>query len=174
MSIRPFQNFHPNIHKSVYIDSQACIIGQVEIGKDCSVWPMVVIRGDVNFIKIGYNTNIQDGSILHVTHKGDYSNGSPLIIGNNVTIGHGAIIHACTIKNNCLIGMGATLMDDCVIESNSIIAAGSLVPPNKHIKTGELWLGNPAKKVKNLDAGSIEKLKYSAMNYVKLKNSYSN
>ena len=134
---------------------------------------MAVVRGDVNFITIGNNTNIQDGSILHVTHKGEYGDGAPLIIGDNVTVGHGAILHGCTIGNNCLIGMGATVMDNCIVEEYAMIGAGALVPPNKHIKSGELWLGNPAKKVRELNQKQKQQLEYSALHYVKLKNLYS-
>ena len=173
MTIRKFENTFPKIHDSAYIDSQACIIGDVEIGKNSSIWPMTVIRGDVNHIKIGSDTNIQDGSILHVTHKSeDDLAGGPLIIGNGVTVGHGAILHACEIGDYCLIGMGATIMDKCVIEHHAMIGAGSVVPPNKHIKSGELWLGNPAKKVRNLNKEQIQQLEYSANHYVKLKGKY--
>jgi carbonic anhydrase/acetyltransferase-like protein (isoleucine patch superfamily) len=173
MSIRKFENISPNIHGSVYVDPQACVIGDVEIGKNSSIWPMTVIRGDVNAIKIGSDTNIQDGSILHVTHKSaaDLA-GGPLTIGNGVTIGHAVILHACTIGDYCLIGMGATIMDKCVIEDHAMIGAGSVLPSNKHVKTGELWLGNPAKKIRNLTPKQMLELEYSARHYVKLKQKY--
>lgn len=172
MSIRNFKNTKPKIDKTAYIDKQACVIGDVKIGKDSSVWPMTVIRGDVNFITIGKQSNIQDGSILHVTHKGKYGDGAPLIIGNGVTVGHGAILHACTIGDFCLIGMGATVMDNCIVEDYAMIGAGAMVPPNKHIKAGELWLGNPAKKVRDLTEQQKQQLEYSAHQYVLLKNQY--
>jgi carbonic anhydrase/acetyltransferase-like protein (isoleucine patch superfamily) len=173
MSIRKFDNIVPKIHPTAYVDSQACVIGDVEIGKNSSIWPMTVVRGDVNFIKIGDDSNIQDASILHVTHKSEQDlNGGPLIIGNGVTVGHGAILHACEIGDYCLIGMGATVMDKCVVEHHAIIAAGSVVPPNKHILSGELWLGNPAKIVKDLSKKQRAELEYSAHHYVKLKNKY--
>ncbi|VAW42687.1 Carbonic anhydrase, gamma class [hydrothermal vent metagenome] len=172
MSIRKFANTLPKICSSAYIDAQACIIGEVEIGKNSSIWPMTVVRGDVNFIKIGHDTNIQDGSILHVTHKGEYDSGSPLIIGNGVTVGHGAILHGCTIGNYCLIGMGAVIMDNCVIADYAMIGAGAMLPPNKRVKSGELWLGNPAKKVRDLTAKQIQQLEYSAKHYIKLKDKY--
>ncbi len=134
---------------------------------------MAVIRGDVNFIRIGHNTNIQDGSILHVTHKGEYGDGAPLIIGDNVTVGHGAILHACRIGNSCLIGMGAIIMDDCIVEDYAMIGAGAMLPPRKHVKSGELWLGNPAKKVRDLTQEQKKQMNYSAQQYVKLKDKYS-
>lgn len=167
MSIRKYKNIHPKIAKSAYIDAQACIIGDVEIGENSSIWPMAVVRGDVNFIKIGASTNIQDGSILHVTHKGEYGKGAPLLIGDFVTVGHGAILHACRIANNCLIGMGATIMDNCDIEDYAIIAAGAVLPPNKKVKSGELWLGNPAKKIRDLSQEQKKQIHYSAQHYVK-------
>ncbi len=172
MSIRKFANKCPKIHASAYIDEQACVIGEVSIGENSSLWPMAVARGDVNSIKIGKNSNIQDGSILHVTHKGEYSNGAALIIGDNVTVGHGVLLHGCTIGNNCLIGMGAIVMDNCVIEDYVMIAAGAVVPPNKRIKTGELWLGNPAKKVRNLNAQQKKQLEYSASHYAQIAKRY--
>jgi carbonic anhydrase/acetyltransferase-like protein (isoleucine patch superfamily) len=172
MSLRKFENYAPKIHNSAYIDASACVIGRVEVGKDSSIWPMTVVRGDVNFIKIGSHTNIQDGSILHVTHKGEFGKGAPLIIGDGVTVGHAAILHGCTIGDYCLIGMGATVMDDCVIEDHAMIAAGAVLPPNKRVRSGELWLGNPAKKVRDLTEKQILQLKYSALHYVKLKNKY--
>ena len=173
MSVRNFGDKQPLIHHSVYIDSQACVIGDVEIGENSSIWPMTVVRGDVNSIQIGSDTNIQDGSILHVTHKSAHDlNGGPLKIGNGVTVGHAVILHACEIGDYCLIGMGSTVMDKCKIEHHAMIGAGSVVPPNKHIKSGELWLGNPAKKVRNLTEKERLNLEYSANHYVKLKNKY--
>jgi carbonic anhydrase/acetyltransferase-like protein (isoleucine patch superfamily) len=172
-SIRKFENMYPNIHSSVYIDDHACVIGDVKIGKNSSIWPMTVVRGDVNSIQIGSDTNIQDGSILHVTHKSAHDlKGGPLKIGNGVTVGHAVILHACDIGDYCLIGMGSTVMDKCVIDHHAMIGAGSVVPPNKKIKTGELWLGNPAKKIRNLTEKEMANLEYSANHYVKLKNKY--
>jgi len=173
MSIRKFENHTPIIHPTAFIDEQACVIGEVKIGKNSSIWPMTVIRGDVNSITIGNDTNIQDGSILHVTHKSTHDlAGGPLKIGNGVTVGHAAILHACEIGDYCLIGMGATVMDKCIIEDHAMIGAGSVVPPNKHIKKGELWLGNPAKKVRELTKKQMAELEYSANHYVKLKDKY--
>ncbi len=172
MSIRKFNNISPTIATSAYIDAQACVIGDVKIGENSSIWPMTVVRGDVNFISIGNNTNIQDNSILHVTHKGEYGNGAPLIIGDNVTVGHGAILHACRIGNSCLIGMGAIIMDECIIEDYAMVGAGAMLPPRKKVKSGELWLGNPAKKVRDLTPEQKQQMDYSAQHYVKLKNKY--
>jgi len=170
MNIRSFENYSPKIHKQVFIDPTAVIIGQVEIAEDSSVWPMAVIRGDVHSISIGERTSIQDGCVLHVTHAGPYDpDGHPLTIGDDVTIGHKAIIHGCTIKNRCLIGMGVTIMDNALVHSNVIIGANSLVPPNRELEGGFLWVGSPAKKVRPLTKKEKEYLKYSANNYVKLK-----
>ena len=172
-NIRPYKKISPTIGKNVYIDPQACVIGKVTIGEDSSVWPMAVIRGDVESISIGHSTNIQDGSVLHVTHDGPYSNGSRnLIIGNLVTIGHKVLLHACTIGSRCLIGMGSIIMDNVVIEDEVLLAAGSLVPPNKTLESGCLYKGNPAEKIRKLKQDEIEMLEYSAKHYVKVKNEY--
>ena len=172
-NIRPFKNINPTLGKKVYIDPQACVIGKVTIGEDSSVWPMAVIRGDVESISIGHSTNIQDGSVLHVTHDGPYSNGSRnLIIGNQVTIGHKVLLHACTIGSRCLIGMGSIIMDNVVIEDEVLLAAGSLVPPNKTLESRCLYKGNPAEKIRKLKQDEIEMLEYSAKHYVKVKNEY--
>lgn len=173
MNIRPFKNHHPEIHTTAYIDPMAVVIGQVQIAEDASVWPMTVIRGDVNHITIGPGSNIQDGSILHVTHQGPYDpEGGPLTIGRGVTVGHGAILHACHIGDYCLVGMGATVLDKAQMHHHSILGAGSVLPPGKVIKSGELWVGNPAKKVKELSDQQMESLVYSARHYVKLKQQY--
>ena len=177
MSVRSFLDFEPQIAESAYVDEQACVIGNVKIGAQSSVWPMVVIRGDVNKIRIGENTNIQDGSILHVTHISDSDaafdpNGAPLIIGDYVTVGHGVILHGCTVGDYSLIGMGATIMDHCVIEPYSIIGAGSVLAGGKTVKSGELRVGNPARKVRDLSEKQKKQLEYSASHYVKLMQNY--
>ncbi|TDR23333.1 gamma carbonic anhydrase family protein [Marinicella litoralis] len=173
MTIRTFNKHSPQIAHSAYIDHDAVVIGEVKIGEDASVWPMSVIRGDVNHIQIGALSNIQDGCILHVTHKSKANpKGGPLLIGQGVTVGHGAILHACTIDDFCLVGMGSTLLDNAKMEHHSMLGAGSVLPPGKLIKTGELWMGNPAKKVKMLTQSQIEYLEYSADQYVKLKSMY--
>ena len=171
MTIRNFKDKKPNIHSSTFIDESALVLGDVKIGKDCSIWPMTVIRGDVNTIQIGNNTNIQDNSVLHVTHDGPYNPGGyNLKIGSNITVGHRVILHGCQIGDLCLIGMGSTIMDGVIIESNNIIGAGSLVTPNKHLESGYLWMGSPARKVRKLSDEEVESIEYSAQSYVKLKN----
>lgn len=173
--LRPFNQIMPQVAKSAYIDPAACVIGDVKLGENVSVWPMTVIRGDVNHIIIGDDSNIQDGSILHVTHKNTANpDGDPLILGKGVTVGHGAILHACQIDDYCLVGMGATILDRAVMEHHSMLGAGSLLPPGKVIKSGELWLGNPAKKVRRLSDQEIEHLEYSAAHYIRLKKQYQN
>ncbi|MFC3194747.1 gamma carbonic anhydrase family protein [Marinicella sediminis] len=172
-NIRPFQHHHPDIDPSAYIDEAAVVIGEVSIAADASVWPMTVIRGDVHHIHIGAQSNIQDNSVLHVTHRSDHNpDGGPLIIGQGVTVGHGAILHACRIDDYCLIGMGATVLDDAHMEHHSMLGAGSLLSPGKVIRSGELWLGNPARMVRRLSTAEMESLDYSARHYVKLKDLY--
>jgi len=170
MTIKAFENHHPDIHPSCYIDGTAYVNGNTQIGEDSSIWPMTVVRGDINKISIGKRTNVQDGSVLHVTHGSDYSTaeGFPLIIGDDVTVGHKAVLHACTIGNRCLIGMGTIVLDGAVIEDEVIIGAGSLVSPNKRLESGYLWLGSPAKKLRPLTDQEKSFLRYSAEHYVAL------
>jgi carbonic anhydrase/acetyltransferase-like protein (isoleucine patch superfamily) len=173
MTIRNYDGKQPKIASSTFVDETALVLGNVEIGKDCSIWPMTVIRGDVNSIHIGDNTNIQDNSVLHVTHDGPYNPGGfSLKIGSNVTVGHRVILHGCEIGDTCLIGMGATIMDGVVIETNNIIGAGSLVTPNKHLESGYLWMGSPARKVRKLTDEEIESIEYSAVSYSQLKDKH--
>lgn len=168
-----FEGIMPKLSASVYVDEAAVVIGDVEIGDDSSIWPSTVVRGDVNHIRIGSRTNIQDGSVLHVTQPGDGTpEGFPLYVGNNVTVGHGVVLHACTVEDNCLIGMGATLLDGAVIHSQVLVGAGSLVPPGKELESGYLWLGNPVKKIRPLNDKEMAWFEHSAENYVKLKNRY--
>ena len=170
MTIRTFQNHTPDIADSAYIDPTALVIGQVKIGADSSVWPMTVIRGDINTVTIGKRTNIQDSSILHVTHDGPYSpGGTSLLIGNDVTVGHGVTLHACTLEDNCLIGIGSIVLDGAVVGKNAMLGAGSLVPGGKVLEGGYLWMGRPAKKVRELTNEEIEYLSYSSEHYVKVK-----
>lgn len=172
-SIRAFQDKSPVLGQRVYIDPQAAVIGEVTLGDDCSVWPMAVIRGDVNHIIIGSMCSIQDGAILHVTHDGPYTpGGKALILGQGVTIGHQAVLHGCTIDDYCLIGMGARILDAVHIESHVMVAAGSVVAPGKRLESGYLYLGNPAKAFRKLTATELEQLEYSAQHYVRLKDKY--
>jgi carbonic anhydrase/acetyltransferase-like protein (isoleucine patch superfamily) len=173
MNIRPYRNRLPNVGSGVYVDEAAVVIGDVELGTDVSLWPFAVARGDVNRIVIGARTNIQDGAVLHVTHDGPYTpGGMPLIVGADVTVGHGAILHACTIEDACLIGMHATVLDGARVSRHSMIGAGTVVSPGKVIGEGELWVGNPARLLRKLTDVQIEQLYYSAQHYVRLKNEY--
>lgn len=172
-NIRSYLTHTPQIGERVMIDSSSVIIGQVELASDVSVWPLVVIRGDVNFIKIGERSNIQDGSVLHVTHQSvSNPSGNPLIIGKNVTVGHKVVLHGCTIHDHVLVEMGSIILDGAVIEENVIIGAGSLVTSGKRLESGYLYVGQPAKAARALTEAEIEHLRYSADNYVKWKNNY--
>jgi len=170
MNLRNFQQHHPQIASSAYIDSSAVVIGAVEIGEDSSVWPLCVVRGDVQRIQIGARTSIQDGTVVHVTHDGPFSpGGHPTLIGNDVTVGHKAILHACTVENLVLIGMGVIVMDKAIIQSNVIVGAGSVIPPGKILESGYLYVGSPVKRMRPLTDKEQEFLPYTAQNYVKLK-----
>jgi len=160
--IKAVNGNHPQIPDDCFVAENATIVGEVSMGSECSVWYNAVIRGDVHFIKMGNKVNVQDGAVIHATYQK-----SPTTIGNNVSIGHNAIVHGCTIHDNVLIGMGAIVMDDCIVESNSIIAAGAVVTKNTHIKSGSIYAGVPAKKVKDISkeliSGEINRI---ADNYV--------
>ena len=173
LHLRSFQGIEPTLGARVYVDPAACVIGRVTLGDDTSVWPMAVIRGDVNTIRVGARTSIQDGSVLHVSHDGPYSpGGGPLVIGDDVTIGHKATVHACTVGNRCLLGMGSILLDAVVVEDDVLVGAGSLVPPGKRLPARTLWLGNPARRVRALSDREVEHLAYLARHYVKIKDQY--
>ena len=173
MTIRAYRSQLPRLGANVYVDPAAVLIGDVELGDDASLWPCTVVRGDVNFIRIGARTNIQDGTVLHVTHDGPYTPGGfPLVIGADVTVGHAAVLHACTIEDACLIGMHATVLDGARVCRHAMIGAGAMVSPGKVVGAGELWLGNPARCVRKLSAAQIEQLYYSAQHYVRLKDEY--
>ena len=167
--IRTFEEFTPDIHASAWVDHNCTVIGDVAIGADSSIWPGTVIRGDINAIRIGERTNIQDGSILHNSHDSEFMpGGSPLVIGDDVTVGHGVILHGCEIHDLCLIGMGATVMDRSVVQRHVIVAAGSLVPGGKVLESGYLYAGSPAKQVRRLTEDQVRYFAYSAAHYVKL------
>jgi carbonic anhydrase/acetyltransferase-like protein (isoleucine patch superfamily) len=171
--IRSFCGVSPRIGENSYIDESAVVIGDVEMGKNCSVWPLTVIRADINKIRIGNDTNIQDGSVLHVTHKGPFSpDGAELHIGDQVTVGHKVLLHGCRIGNQCLIGMGSIVTDNVHIEDRVMIGSGSLVPPNKVLESGYLYLGNPVVQKRPLSEREIEFLSYVAGHYVLMKESY--
>ena len=172
-SIRSYKGIAPKIGQDVYIDETALLVGDIKIGDDSSVWPLVAARGDVNHIHIGQRTNIQDGSVLHVTHKNkENPDGYPLIIGNDVTIGHKVMLHGCTIQDRVLVGMGAIILDNVVVEQEVMIGAGSLVPPNKVLESGYLYVGSPVKQARPLTDKERAFLQKSADNYVQNKNDY--
>ena len=173
MSIRLFEQYTPQIHPTAYVDEAALVIGDVEIGQDSSIWPMSVVRGDIQSIRIGARTSIQDGTIIHVTHDSRFCpGGQPTVIGNSVTVGHKVILHACTIEDFCLIGMGAIVMDKAVVQSRVTIGAGSVVPPGKVLESGFLYVGSPIRQVRPLTERELEFLEYSAQNYQRLKDRY--
>ena len=173
MAIRDYQGVSPLLGARVYVDECAVVIGRVVLGDDASVWPLVVVRGDVNRIEIGARTNIQDGSVLHVVHDGPaMPGGLPLVIGDDVTVGHKVMLHAVRIGHRCLIGMASVVLDGAVIEDEVILAAGSVVPSGKRLASHGLYLGNPAKRVRELTSAEIGGLLYNAHHYVKIKDTY--
>ena len=170
MTIRTYQGKTPSLGERVFVDASAVVIGDVEIGTDSSVWPLVVIRGDMHRIRIGARTSVQDGSVLHITHAGPFNpDGFPLTIGDEVTIGHKVLLHGCTIGSRILVGMGSIVMDGAVIEDEVILGAGSLVPPGKRLASGFLYVGSPVKQARPLTDKERAFFTYSAANYVKLK-----
>jgi len=169
MSLRVYQGREPVVDATAFVDPSAVVIGDVELGAGVSVWPLCVLRGDVQTIRVGARSNIQDGSIVHVTHDGPYSPGGfATHIGEEVTVGHRALLHACTVESRCLIGMGAIVMDGALVGESSIVGAGSLVPPGKQLAGGFLYVGSPVKQVRPLNDREREFLGYSAGHYVRL------
>jgi len=172
-NLTSFKGVFPSLGQRNYIDSTTVICGDVEFGDDCSVWPFVAIRGDVNFIRIGHRSNIQDGSVLHVTRKSENNpNGNPLIIGDDVTIGHKVMLHGCKLGSRILVGMGAIIMDGSVVQDDVFIGAGTLVPPNKVLESGYLYVGNPMKQARPLKDSERDFLTQSSINYTTLKDDY--
>lgn len=168
-----FMQEQPRIGQRVFVSANACVSGSVVLGDDVSIWPMAVIRGDVNHIEIGNRCNIQDGSVLHVTHEGPYSpQGGPLILADDITVGHGAILHACSIGSRCIVGMGAIVLDGAVLEDECMIAAGAVVTPGTVVASRTLWKGNPARMARPLTEQQVTMLQYSAEHYVRLKDLY--
>jgi len=172
-SIRQYLDLTPQLGANVFVDPTAIVIGDVTIGDDSSIWPLVAIRGDMHKIRIGERTSIQDGSVLHITHAGPFNpDGFPLIIGSDVTVGHKALLHGCTVKDRVLVGMGAIVMDGAIIEEEVILAAGSIVPPGKVLESGFLYRGSPAKQARPLSDKEKSFFSYTANNYVNLKNKH--
>ena len=165
--ILPYRDKWPTIHEDAFIAPNAVIIGDVKIGAGSGIWFNCVVRGDMNRIRIGKNTNIQDGTIIHID-----SRTRPTLIGDNITVGHMCLLHACTLQDNCMIGMQATVMDGAVVESGALVAAGSLVPPGKHVGAGELWAGSPARRVRETGDREQDLLDYIWLTYVKLGQEY--
>lgn len=165
--ILPYRGISPRIAASAFIAPTATIIGDVEIGEDSNIWFGCVIRGDVNEIRIGARTNIQDGTVVHVSREkyGTY-------IGDDITIGHMALIHACTLEDGCFIGMQATVMDGCVVDGGAMVAAGALITPGKRVGPGQLWAGTPAKRVRNLSEDDARSIAATAPHYVRLAREY--
>ena len=171
--LRKFDGVLPNVASSSFIDESAVVIGDVVIGEDSSVWPLTTIRGDVNIIRIGCSSNIQDGCVLHGSHVSEFNEkGAELHIGDQVTVGHKVLLHGCRIGNQCLIGMGSIVMDNAIVEDRVMIASGSLVTPGKVLESGYMYLGSPVKKARALTEREIESLAYTANYYVSLKNRY--
>jgi carbonic anhydrase/acetyltransferase-like protein (isoleucine patch superfamily) len=169
-NIRSFESFTPQIDDTAFIDESAVVTGNVVIGEHSSIWPCCSVRGDIHSITIGKRTNIQDGSILHVTHDSEYAPGGfKLTVGDDVTVGHNVVLHACTVEDLCLIGMGSVVLDGSVVQSGAMVGAGSLVPPDKVLEGGYMWLGSPVKRVRELTDKEKSFLKYSAKKYVELK-----
>jgi carbonic anhydrase/acetyltransferase-like protein (isoleucine patch superfamily) len=155
------------------VDESELVIGEVVIGEHSSIWPMCSVRGDVNFISIGARTNIQDGTVIHVSHRhAGKPEGRAAVIGNDITVGHHCVLHACTIEDRCLIGMGSIVMDDAVLRAGLVLAAGSLVTEGKELEGGYLWVGRPARRARELTEREKAWLEYSARHYVRLKDDY--
>ncbi len=168
--IRSFQGIKPTLGARVFVDPLALVLGDVSLSDDVSIWPFAALRGDVNRMRIGARSNVQDNAVLHVTHDGPYTPGGvELRIGEDVTVGHGVILHACEIGNRVLVGMGAIVLDKAVIEDDVLLAAGSLVPPGKRLKSGWLYRGSPAAPVRELTQAERDNFTYSTHHYARLK-----
>ena len=169
LRLRPYKGKRPQLGKRVYVDPCATLVGDIQLGDDASIWPMVAARGDVNHICIGARSNIQDGTVLHLTRKSASNPGGyPLLIGEDVTVGHKAMLHGCTIGNRVLVGMGAILLDGVIVEDDVMIGAGSLVPPGKRLESGWLYVGSPVKPVRRLTEEELAYFRYSAEHYMRL------
>ncbi|PXX92628.1 gamma carbonic anhydrase family protein [Marinobacter vulgaris] len=172
-NVRTHKGNTPQFGERAWIDPSAVVIGDVIAGDDVSIWPMTVVRGDMHKIRIGNRCSVQDGSVLHITHASDFNPGGwPLIIGDDVTIGHKALLHGCTIGSRVLVGMGCIIMDGAVVEDEVIVAAGCLVPPGKTLESGYLYVGSPCRQARALTDNEKTFFRYTASNYVKLKDEY--
>ncbi|MCV6605055.1 MAG: gamma carbonic anhydrase family protein [Porticoccaceae bacterium] len=171
--LRPYLSHRPQLGDRVYIDPACTVIGDVVLGDDCSVWPAAVIRGDMHRIRIGQRCSIQDGAVLHITHASDFNpDGWPLTVGDDVTVGHQAVLHGCIVGSKVLIGVGAVVMDGAVVPDETIVGAGCMVPPGKKLESGYVYVGNPVKQLRPLTDGERAFFTYTAGNYVKLKDEY--
>jgi carbonic anhydrase/acetyltransferase-like protein (isoleucine patch superfamily) len=173
MATRPYRSIHPTLDEGAYVDPAALVVGDVVLGRDVSIWPMAVVRGDVNYIRIGARSNVQDGSVLHVTRPYPGSDaGCPLVIGEDVVIAHSVTVHGCTIGNRVLVGIGAIVLDGAVVEDEVMIGAGSVVPPGKRLESGGLYLGNPVRRARELTDAEKARIPVMAGFYIDLKNEY--
>jgi carbonic anhydrase/acetyltransferase-like protein (isoleucine patch superfamily) len=173
MAIRTYKGIRPAMADSAWVDPSAQVIGRCELGEDVGIWPCAVLRGDVNDIQIGARSNIQDGAVVHTTHESERSKGSKTIVGCDVTVGHNAVLHGCIIEDECLIGMGAVVLDNAVVKKHVLVGANSLVPPGKVLESGYLYVGSPVKQARPLTDEEKAFFKYSAAHYVKLKNAFA-
>jgi carbonic anhydrase/acetyltransferase-like protein (isoleucine patch superfamily) len=173
MPTRPYRGIEPTLEPGVFIDPTAVVIGDVVLGRDVSIWPMAVVRGDVNYIRIGARSNVQDGSVLHVTrpYPGSAA-GWPLIVGEDVVIAHGVTVHGCTIGSRVLVGIGAIVLDGAVVEDDVMIAAGTVVPPGKRLESGGLYMGNPARHARDITDAERARIPVMAGFYIDLKDEY--
>lgn len=172
MSVRKYKGIAPSIADSAWVDESAVVIGRCVLAENVGIWPNATLRGDVNDIDIGEGSNIQDGAVVHTTHQSDISNGSKCIVGKNVTVGHNAVLHGCIIEDECLIGMGAVVLDNAVVQTHVLVGANSLVPAGKVLESGYLYVGSPVKQARPLTDKEKAFFKYSADHYIKLKNDY--
>jgi len=172
VALRTYRGIHPQISETAWVDTSAVVIGKCRLAEESSIWPNTTLRGDVNEIDIGARSNIQDGSVLHTTHASEISKGSQCIVGADVTIGHNVVLHGCRIEDECLIGMGAVVLDNAVVEKHVLVGANSLVPPGKTLESGYLYVGSPVKKSRPLTDKEKAFFRYSAAHYVQLKNDF--
>jgi carbonic anhydrase/acetyltransferase-like protein (isoleucine patch superfamily) len=172
MAIRKYKGIAPVLADSAWVDESAVVIGKTQLAEEVGIWPNATLRGDVNDIVIGARSNIQDGAVVHTTHESDISKGSKCIVGKDVTVGHNAVLHGCIIEDECLIGMGAVVLDNAVVQKHVLVGANSLVPPGKVLESGYLYVGSPVKQARPLSDEEKAFFKYSAEHYVKLKNEF--